>query len=332
MNLDDDVFSKFLAEHFDAAYYLRSYEDVAKAEVDPLEHWLNCGIKEGRQISKSIDLRFGTAAKRSSSRVWKHFDWRNQHIAARLIRPIPHTIASQIFKQARHDRAVLAAGQDRIARLREIARENIYIDVTGLRRALPNSVEFLLIVSSLGVFGGENLMRQFVAALNDASSSTVQTIVIGEDSGDTDRRPHVPEPFRSTNVLFWDEFWTHTPQWRGKAWGRDGAAKLAQLIRLLHPRGTIVADSHRGHEMLFRFGRAISERTKLCCLYTGDQCTAKPSTPQAFPFATTLTDDVIFAGWLREQNTNARRHDVVILPRGSQAGLAEVVTRLFGST
>jgi hypothetical protein len=37
-----------LASYFDSDFYLSKYRDVARAGVDPLEHWLNHGSSEGR--------------------------------------------------------------------------------------------------------------------------------------------------------------------------------------------------------------------------------------------------------------------------------------------
>lgn len=39
---------------FDSAFYIKSYEDVAKAGINPLVHYLNFGRAEGRAISASI--------------------------------------------------------------------------------------------------------------------------------------------------------------------------------------------------------------------------------------------------------------------------------------
>ena len=43
---------------FDAAYYLATYTDIAQAGVDPFEHYLNWGFREGRNPSAQFDTRF----------------------------------------------------------------------------------------------------------------------------------------------------------------------------------------------------------------------------------------------------------------------------------
>ena len=43
---------------FDAAYYLQTYQDVADARVDPFEHFMLQGFREGRNPSAAFDTRF----------------------------------------------------------------------------------------------------------------------------------------------------------------------------------------------------------------------------------------------------------------------------------
>jgi glycosyltransferase involved in cell wall biosynthesis len=43
---------------FDPAYYLATYPDIAEAGVDPFEHYLRWGFREGRNPSDAFDTRF----------------------------------------------------------------------------------------------------------------------------------------------------------------------------------------------------------------------------------------------------------------------------------
>jgi len=43
---------------FDEQYYLKSYEDVRKADIDPIEHYIKDGWKEGRNPSERFDTNF----------------------------------------------------------------------------------------------------------------------------------------------------------------------------------------------------------------------------------------------------------------------------------
>jgi hypothetical protein len=41
MDGTEDEFLAAIGEHFDAAFYLKTYADLAQTGMDPLEHWLN---------------------------------------------------------------------------------------------------------------------------------------------------------------------------------------------------------------------------------------------------------------------------------------------------
>jgi hypothetical protein len=53
-----------VAAEFDAAYYLASYSDVRAAGVDPLDHFMQIGWKEGRNPNAVFDTRFYVAHNR----------------------------------------------------------------------------------------------------------------------------------------------------------------------------------------------------------------------------------------------------------------------------
>jgi hypothetical protein len=321
-------FFALLAAHFDAAFYLATYGDAANSGIDPLQHWLNCGLKDGRQISRSVVLRHGNPARRSSSRIWKHYQWRGQDIAVRFTKPIPAEVTAQILDQARHEPAVLAVGADAVAKMSQQDRENVHLDVAGLRRALPHRIEFLLIVPSVGGRGAQGFVADLVAALSDAGLRPIQTIVVDEESPPHFDRSTIAEPLRNTDLLFWHDFWIHGPE-------AVNLSQLAQLVSLLRPHVTIVADSPRGSEMIARFGRALSQRTELYWLCSeapaGNEIDARLA-PLTLPFATALTEDGASAERLRQRYGNLADRGIVALPRRPPAALRDAVTVLFRRT
>jgi hypothetical protein len=323
---EEEGFFSFIAEHFDSLYYLGSYSDVAQAGIDPLEHWLNYGLREGRQISRSVDVRHGKIARRSSDRNWKRYCWRGEDIAVRQIKPIPPEIMAQICNQARHDAAVLAAGANSIVNRGD--REGLgHIDVAGLQRAIPHGMEFLLVVPDLSGVGDQGFAADLIAALSDAGFCSIQTIVADQESPQGFTESDIPEPFRTTKVLFWQDFLIVSP----------AVLRLAMLIRVLRPRVTIVASSRVGHEMVARFGRALSECTKMYCIFTDVAQNAEfgASFPrETLPFATALTEDSVLAARLREQYSDVLGYSVAVLPqkRHSPAAFLDAVAALFART
>jgi len=43
---------------FDEIYYLKSYSDVRKADIDPIKHYILYGAKEGRNPNSFFDITF----------------------------------------------------------------------------------------------------------------------------------------------------------------------------------------------------------------------------------------------------------------------------------
>jgi hypothetical protein len=317
---EGELFSAFIKEYFDAGYYRECYNDVAISGLDPLEHWMDRGFTEGRQISRSTILRYGNVARRSSSRIWKHYRWRNEDIAVRLISPIPPEVLVQIIRQTRYDKTVLAAGKDSITQLSVQDRENVHLDVAGLQRALPCGTEFLLIVPDLHKLREKGLVTGLVLALSNAGFHPIQTIVVDQEFRPDHEPSAIPDNFRSNDALFWHDFWIPGPE-------GVKLRQLAQMISVLRPRVTIVADSRRGYEMTARYGRALAKGTKMYCIYTVG---AEDFAPLTLPFAAALTDDIEFADRLRDQHSPNLGHGIVTLPHHSDPSFDGAVTALFG--
>jgi hypothetical protein len=321
----DKPFFDLVLKHFDAAYYMQTYGDAAAAAgLDPLQHWLSRGSAEGRQISRAVDLRFGEVARRSSSRIWQHYRWRETDIAARVIEPISPNVIAQIINQARHEPAVLAAGADMMPKLSQQDRENVHLDVVGLQRAIPSGTEFLVIVPDLELNEGRQLTADIVAAMGAAGLRSICTIVADQESSRISNAL-IPDAFRGSQVLFWRDFWIHGPE-------TVRFGQLAQLINVLRPRATIIGNSREGHEMLARYGRALSARTKLYCI--GDAATPDSEFAASLPcralaFATAVTDDVALAAKLREQAGDDVRQRLIVLPRHSSDAFVAAVAALF---
>jgi glycosyltransferase involved in cell wall biosynthesis len=321
---DEQEFISFLIRRFDAAYYRELYKDAAEAGLDPLEHWLNCGIREERQISRNVTLRYGKLARKTSNHNWRHYRWRGEDIAARSTKPIPPEVTAQIFNQARHEPALLAAGAKTFANLARADRESDgHLDVAGVQRAIPREVEIVLMVPNLSTSEDNRLAADLVAALDKLGYGSILTIVTDQEAMEGSGEQTVAESFRATNIVFWENFWIRGP-------GPSKLAKLAQLISVLRPRLTLVADSRLGYEVVARFGRGLSENTKIYCVFTdvgsGHDFGARFSR-RTLPFAVALTNDTVVATRLRERYGDLLGQRVLVVP----ARLAPVSEGIFAT-
>jgi hypothetical protein len=195
-----------------------------------------------------------------------------------------------------------------------------------LQRAIHFGAEFLLIVPSLGTSGDQGFLLDLIAALNDVGFRSIQTVVADQETPEGLDAATIPELFRTTNILFWQDFWI----------GRDPELlRLAQLVSLLHPRVTIVANSRCGRDLIVQFGRALSQRTKIYCIYDdagrdGDFDMRFPR--RTLPFATGLTDDAQLGAQLRNLYGDLLGHGVVVLPRHSNSCFRDAVAAAFRRT
>jgi hypothetical protein len=313
----NEDFYSFVVKHFDANYYLQTYVDVASSGLSPLEHWLGHGFREGRQFSESILVRLGTSGKRSSDRNWRLFRWRETDIALRVLPPVPSKVVSQILNQARHDPAVLAAGLDAIKNLTLSDREDVHLNVAGLQHAIRPDPEFLLIVPRT------NCEQDLVAALSNAGFGLVQSIITDQESADADGQADIAKGVQPSEPVFWRDFWIHD---------REDVKlyQLAQLIRVLRPRITIVAASRHGYEVVARYGRCLLEHTKLFCIYsTVDEGAFADYPGRTLPFAIALTDDDRLTAEWRERYRDVLLGGIATLPRHSPSSFLNTVVTLF---
>jgi hypothetical protein len=133
---------------------------------------------------------------------------------------------------------------------------------------------------------------------------SIQIIVADLESPAGDVQSAIATSFGTKGVLFWQDLWIRSPyllRW----------IQLAQLIRLLQPRITIVAGSRQGYETVARFGRPLSECTQIYCMHADaddDGDLAAYVAQGTLGFATCLTDDYAFAA---ERNAVALPHRLV---------------------
>ncbi|MCP1215521.1 hypothetical protein NKW53_05505 [Acetobacter orientalis] len=123
-----------LENYFDRAFYLQSYPDIAKAGIDPFEHYCTSGWREGRNPSVAFDTQF--------------YLQRNPDIAEAGINPLDHYVftgrhegrqatppmggvkaciqrAFQTVLDANHDPVTPAESVMSVDRLSELLAENL---------------------------------------------------------------------------------------------------------------------------------------------------------------------------------------------------------------
>lgn len=313
----DALFAAFVKEHMDGQAYLKAYPDVRSAGFDPVEHWLEFGMAEGRLLYPGAVVVAGDAAAWFDEEHWKHFTWRGKHVAVRNVRPIRPSLVSQIRAQARHDPSVVAAGSLALAGLRQFDRRELLhhagFDVRSIFAAIPERPDAVLITPHLRPGAAANYGADLAGALSALGGGRVLVIVTedtAETAGDWEIYSRLA-PFRAARLVFWRDVCgpnNHNP------------VVFARLMNALRPSRVVVIDSRLGLDMVAGFGRGLSKYARLCCVYfslgtAGFEAPAGARfAPRTMQFSLTLTDNTDTVATLRRQWGELSGPGVALLP------------------
>ncbi|WP_162820858.1 glycosyltransferase family 4 protein [Microvirga calopogonii] len=313
---DDEAFIAYASAHFQPQWYLETYPDVAEAGVDPLSHWLDSGLWEGRLPGPNIALRRSADGHRLPSGAWKRFMWRGESIALKA-RQIPDAIISQIMAQGHHEPAVLAAGSLALPLLPHLEAVDLYsrdgVNSDSILSAVPDHPEIVFIIPQLATGDVEKYAASIVHALLDTRHRSILVFVTEQTAvaAGNWREQRALTPFQSAHIVFWQDIC-------GPSY-RDPTA-LARLLNALRPAVTIVADSRVGLEMVAKFGRGLSQFSRLCCIYLGSGVRGRIAPynvrfhRQTAAFSLTLTNSEAAAKVLRDRHGEIMGLGIAILP------------------
>jgi glycosyltransferase involved in cell wall biosynthesis len=318
-DITDLTFETFIADHFSANEYLEANHDVAAAGVDPLQHWLEHGVIEGRSPSPTLDVRRHLSAEELHKGKWKHFVWRGKDLYLRS-KGMPGTTLNQVLRQGRHDPAILAAGALALENLREFDATDLAdrdgINGDGIFASLPLRPDAVLIIPFLVVGGAEKFAANLTAALLASGMRTVAVLVTDQRFKDAPDLSSLSilKGFQEAQLIFWIDVC-------GAAYGSDTV--LARALNAIRPRHTIVINSRVGLETIARYGRGLSQFSKLYCAYFGLGVQALGAPYGAYyprrtlPFAAALTDNEATAAILRDLYGDLPGPGIIVLPPAS---------------
>jgi glycosyltransferase involved in cell wall biosynthesis len=314
---EDALFAEFVKEHLDGQAYLEAYPDVRSAGIDPVKHWLDRGMTEGRFLHPCATVFLGEMANRLDSTHWKHFTWRGQPVAVRTITPIKLSLISQIKAQARHDPTVLAAGDSAIDKLRRIDGPDLLgrggVDVRSIVAAIPEKPDVILVMPRLCVGGAEKFAADLVGALLALGHNNI-LVIVTDDTAEAAvgwESLAILSPLREAHVVFWRDLAGHNYQ---------DHRFLARLSNALRPSTVLVINSRLGLDTVSRFGRGLSKFSKLYCVYfslseLGLGAPYGARFPyRTLPFSVGLTDNNAMAATLRRQWGELAGPGISILP------------------
>jgi glycosyltransferase involved in cell wall biosynthesis len=319
VSIVDLPFTKFVASYFDADEYLADNPDVSAARIDPLVHWMQYGAFEGRSATSRLEVRRQPPREYPGGR-WTHFNWCGEDFYVRP-KDMPSAILKQILKQGRLDPAISAAGPLALKNLRYVVatdladRDGVHVD--RVFASLPSRPDALLIIPFLVVGGAEKFSANLTAALRATGMQTVAVLITDQESKNAPdlNSLAILKGFQGAQLIFWKDICGHA---------YDSDVVLSRVLNAIRPQRIIVINSRVGLETIARFGRGLSQFSKLYCAYfslgfEGLGATFGVYFPRrTWQFAVTLTDNEATAAILRDRYGDLPGPGIVVLPPETQ--------------
>lgn len=312
---DDRAFRDFVVGALDGKAYLALYPDVRAAGLDPLEHWLEHGLYEGRRIPGLTLRRLRSPPPPGADHLLR-FPWRGETVV--VAPPLAEGLLSQIRDQARHDPAVLAPGARAIGQLRQIEAADLAdrdgLDVPAMLAAVPQRPATVLVLPFLLAGGAEKYAADLTDALAACGAAPILVLVTDQTAAEAQGWEAIGTlaAFVGNDVRFWRDIC-----------GGPGHALPEVLARFLHalqPDLLLVVNSRVGLEAVARFGRGLSRAMRIGCTYFSmglDGIGAPYGTRyprRTLPFAAAMTDNEPMAERLRELHGAIPGPGIVLLP------------------
>lgn len=252
---------EFVQPHFDAAWYSECNPDVRRAGIDPLVHWLRHGIWEGRAGPSTLELV--TDLELDEAYGWHRFELGERMLSVR-IKPDRSPVLQQIMEQARFEPTVLAAGARAIGNLRTYRGDDLLardgVNVAALYEGMPARIDVLIATPMLVAGGAEKYVADLVNALSAQGRGPVVVLVTEQTRQEAQgwERLKILAPLQAHFVRFWSD----------AVGARHGTADhFARFAQSLRPSVLVANNSRLALDAIVRFGRGLSQHTRLFCTY-----------------------------------------------------------------
>lgn len=313
----DSEFLRFIRKTGTADGYLQANPDVAAAKLEAAQHWFDYGLGEGR-LFPGIEVRRGRQASAVSGPGWEHFTWADESVVARAVPRFPDAVLRQIISQARHDTAVLAPGADAIPDLRRFNAIDLFsrdgIDAQRMLSAVPEWPAEVLVVPHLVTGGADKYCADLVDWFVSMDLGPIVVLVTDQSEDEVAGWRHMAilKPMVQARILFWKDLCgSH---------GHSRPETLARFLNVLRPQYLFICNSFLGLETVARFGRGLSQASRIFCFYFSISPNAIGAPYGAYfprrtlPFAAAVTDNEPTARRLRSLHGEIPSPGIFTLP------------------
>jgi glycosyltransferase involved in cell wall biosynthesis len=173
-------------------------------------------------------------------------------------------ILDQVDWQERHDPRLNAPGSLSIAGLPIYRATDLeirdLIDVEGMLRLVAEGADYVFIVPSIGLGGGEKYMTQLADTISQQGRSRTLMLVTQDAQEVVDHHLRTLRRHELVRVRL-----ASLKDLMGRTW--KGELVLALLLIALHPRAVFVANTETGFRAITEYGRSLSQVTSLVAAF-----------------------------------------------------------------
>ena len=251
---------RFIEQHGDKRAYLAMNDDVREAGIEPVRHWLESGLSEGR-VFPGVDTRLRCHDEATG---WSLLRWRGEPVAVRVQRDLPEQNLAEIFRQAKHEPALLAPGQRSIRNLRRIEASRIF-DRDGLDCLtvfdLVGRPSVVVLISGLGLGGAEKYASDLIDVLIGDGGRDLVVLVTDQTEAEAKRYrgSGILEALVDSRIVFLRD---HL---------RGGVSldetMVARLLQALEPQDVLVVNSEVALATIRGYGRRLASISRLWCTF-----------------------------------------------------------------
>lgn len=254
-------FMNFVETHGDAAAYMARNGDVVAAGLDPIRHWLQSGLSEGRQYP-GIEARLRSVGDANG---WERLAWRGEQVHIRIQQPLPDSVVAQLLSQSLHEPALLAPGEKVVAKIRRVDATNLYdrdgFDGCASFDQVKRRRRTVVIIPSLGSGGAEKYAAALVDELRSNQCNDVLVIVSDQSASQAlDKRTfQILSPLFRADILFLRDFVRDTNQF--------DETTLARFLYAIAPDAIFVINSEISLRAVAKYGRSLRQNTQVYCAF-----------------------------------------------------------------
>lgn len=295
---------EFLKTHGDGDAYLEQNPDVKSHKLDPVQHWIDYGLKEGRKFP-GIELKRSILKPTSLGHEWCVFDFHREYIALAPSARMDNLIVNLILEQGYLDPAIYAPGALCLPALPSYESSDL-LKRNGLNP--KNFITFfkkrsrnIFVIPYLQTGGAEKYVSDIIGCFTSKDNESVLIIITDQSEKEAYgwKNISILQNIVNVDVCFWVDLCD--------GFGKNSPEMFGRFLNASRPKRLIVVNSRLGLDTIVKFGRGLSTFTTITSAFFSagpKQLGIGAPFGVIYPrsilkFSMAITDNSIMHNWLK---------------------------------